>query len=259
MDIPRVAEASSEPPFESALSLLQRREGARPLGTGSPGLDALIGGLEPGLFYLFYGNEEGGLPDSLLLRLLVGAVGLGGRAAYLLCGNYRRSRTVMDPELLLSLVEGAGLDVEASLSRIHIVSAFSERHLIRAPGLVGGLLEGVGGFTLVAVQQLAKLFHGEDALRFEEPIEFTGLVSRLRAMCSERGVVLAATGRPGRRGQPIPEPEGGSFLRHAANVVVYLRGSGRGGVSAYVVKHPDRARAGAAVHFGEGGDPIWAG
>ena len=80
------------------------------------------------------------------MRLLVEAVrDEGARAAHLLCGNYRRSKTVMNPKLLLSLIDGAGLDTEDALFKIHIVSAFSERHLIKAPSLVEGLLEGERG------------------------------------------------------------------------------------------------------------------
>jgi hypothetical protein len=248
------------PPFETALSLLRRREGSSPLGTGSPKLDRLVGGLDPGLFYLFYGDEDGGLPDSLIHGLLVEAVKEpDARAVYVVCGNYRRSRTVIDNELLLSLIDAAGLDVDDALSRIHVVFAFSERHLMRVPRLVEGVLEGGERFTLIAVQQLTKLFYGEHALRHEDPAEFTGVVARLREMCSEGGIVLAASGRPVGRRRPIPLPEGGPFLRHAANAIVFLRGSGRGPTTAYVVKHPDRARAGMSVRFGEGGGGFWVG
>ncbi|MGD2200013.1 MAG: hypothetical protein PVJ38_00100 [Candidatus Bathyarchaeota archaeon] len=251
--------AQAGPPFESALSLLRKREGRSVLSTGSPELDHLTGGLTPGLFYLFYGDEGCELPDILLLRLLVEAVGdYGAGAVYLLCGNYRRSRTVMDPELLLSLIDASGLDTENALSKVHVVSAFSERHLLNAPTLVEGILERHEGFTLVAVQQLAKLFYGENALRHEELTRFTGVVSRLRNMCSERGVVLAATCRSSGRGKPVPLPEGGSFLRHSANTIVYLREPRRESTSAYALKHPDRARMGMRVHFGEEAAP-WVG
>jgi hypothetical protein len=257
MDSPQPRGAQTGPPFESALTILQRREGHRALATGSPELDRLTGGMDPGLFYLFYGDEGCELPDTLLLRLLVEAVREeGARAVYLLCGNYRRSRTVLDPELLISLIDASGLDIDDSLSRIHVVSAFSERHLLKAPALVEGLLEEYEGFSLVAVQQLAKLFYGEDALRFETLNAFTGIVSRLKATCAERGAVLAATCRASDRGRPIPLPEGGSFLRHSANAIIYLRESRRGPASAYAVKHPDRARTGLAVHFGEEGS-LW--
>ena len=243
------------PPFESAMGLLRKRETAIPLGTGSPELDRLTGSLEPGLFYLFYGDEDDGIPDTVLHRLLVEAVAQGGRAVYVVCGNYRRSRTVMDSEFLLNLIDDAGLDMDDALNRIHIVFAFSERHLMRMPRLVANLLEE-HECTLVAVQQLPKLFHGKDALRFEELTEFTGIVSRLKASCSEYLTTLVATSRPTGRGRPIPEPEGGSYLKHAANAIIFLRESGRGPVSAYVVKHPDRARMGRVVHFG-GGGTLW--
>jgi len=135
------------------------------------------------------------------------------------------------------------------------VFAFSERHLMRMPSLVESLLNE-HDCTLVAVQQLPKLFHGKDALRFEELTEFTGIVSRLKASCSEHMTTLVATSRPTGRSRPIPEPEGGSYLKHAANAILFLRESGGGPVSAYVVKHPDRARMGRVVQFG-GGGTLW--
>lgn len=260
MDSPQTRAAQAGPPFETALSLLRRRGDFRSLSTGSPELDRLTGGLDPGLFYLFYGDEEDGLPDRLVHGLLVEAVKEpGARAVYVVCGNYRRSRTVMDNELLLSLIDAAGLDIDDALSRIHIVFAFSERHLIRVPRLVEGVLEEGEGFTLVAVQQLTKLFYGERALRHEDPAEFTGVVSRLREMCSEAGIVLAASGRPTGSRRPIPAPEGGTFLKHAANAIFYMREARRGPMTAHVVKHPDRARAGTFIQFGEGGGAFWGG
>ncbi len=254
-DHPSEASACS---FEDALSLLQRRSESRPLSTGSHELDSLIGGLEPGLFYLFYGSGEG-FPDRLLHRLLVEAVRPGprgrGRAIYVVCGNYRRSRTVLDSELLLALLEEEGLDVADALSRIQVVCAFSEAQQAEAAGLVEGLLGRLEGVSLVAVQQIAKLFSGPRLSRHGGFTEFVGMVSRLRTLCYGRGIALAATCRPSGAGRPAPLPEGGVFLRHAANVVVYLRAPrGRGPLSAYLIKHPDRARMGRVVEFGgEGG------
>lgn len=247
---------SSRPPppagaFEDALSLLQRRAEARPLSTGSPELDRLIGGVEPGLFSLFYGAEE--LPDRLLHRLLVEAVrpraGGAGRAVYVVCGNYRRSRTVLDPGLLLAMLEGEGLDAADALSRIHVVCAFSGGQQAEAASLVEGVLGRAEGVSLVAVQQVAKLFSPPEGR--EGLAGLVGMVSRLRRLCYEGGIALAASCRPSAEGAPVPLPEGGDLLRYAANVVVYLRASRRGVVSAHLVKHPDRARAGRVVEFGE--------
>jgi len=246
--------------FASALAILEKKDEAPSLSTGSPELDGLIGGLKGGLFHLFYSSDGGGLSDGLLHRLLVKAVrDEYGRAVYLVCGNYRRSRTVLDSEFLISLIEAEGLDLHDVLSRIHIVCAFSERQQMRAPSLIGELLESHDGFTLIAAQQVTKIFHGKHAIRHESPTEFTGMISRLKGLCSGTGITLVATCRPSGRGRPIPLPEGGSFLRHAANSIVYMRTSPGGALSAHVVKHPDKEKMGRMINFDGGGDAPWAG
>lgn len=242
--------------FESALTIINRRESADTLSTRGRGLEKLLGGLEPGLFYLVY-SDGGGLADRILHGLLVEAVrDETRRAFYLVCGNYRRSRTVLDSEYLLSLIEAEGLDASDALDRIHVVCAFSERQQMRAPSLIKPVIESGGVFSLIAAQQITKIFYGKTALRHEKATQFTGMISRLKGLCGEGGIALAATCRSSGRGKPIPLPEGGSYLRHAANAIVYLRKQRRGGVSAHIVKHPDRNRSGLTVNIeGRGGVP----
>ena len=260
MDSQSSRDAQPKRVFESALTIIKRRESVNTLSTSGSGLEVLLGGLEPGLFYLFYSDDGGGLADRILHGLLVEAVSDETRQAfYLVCGNYRRSRTVLDSEYLLSLIEREGLDVSDTISRIHVVCAFSERQQMRAPALIESVIARGGEFSLIATQQITKIFYGKTALRHENQTQFTGIVSRLKGLCGEEGLILVATCRSSGCGRPIPLPEGGSFLRHAANAIVYLRGERRGGVSAYLVKHPDRDRSGRKVHIdGEGGTP-WGG
>ena len=130
--------------------------------------------------------------------------------------------------------------------------------MIRAPRIIKRIIEREGSLALVAAQQISKIFHGRLALRYEDPVEFTGLVSKLKGFCSEKDIILATTTRISGRRCPIPAPEGGSYLRHAANSIVYLRKSKGGRASAYIIKHPDRALAGRMVDFDEGGF-LWAG
>jgi hypothetical protein len=151
--------------------------------------------------------------------------------------------------VLLELLESSGSSVEESLSRIHIIGVFSEAQLMNAPSLVEDVIDGVGDVRLVAVQQLSKLFYSETAIGFEDRTEFTGVVSRLKELCTVNGIALVATCEAKKRRDLLPEPKGGSFLRHAANVMVYLREMSGGDVSAQLVKHFDRRRMGKRVRI----------
>ena len=246
--------------FESALNLIKRRESIDTLSTNGSGLEGLLGGLEPGLFYLFYSDDGGRLADRVLQELLVEAVSDEARRGfYLVCGNYRRSRTVLDSECLLTLIEAEGLDVSDALSRIHVVCAFSERQQMRAPSLIESVIAEEGEVSIIIAQQITKIFYGKTALRHENPAQFTGMVSRLKGLCGKGGMILAATCRSSGRGNPIPLPEGGSFLRHSANTIVYLRERRRGEISAYLVKHPDKSRSGRMVHIDGEEESSWGG
>ena len=245
-------DAISAVSFKSAFNVLQKRLGKNDLDIGYPQLDEFLGGLEPGLFYLFYASRGDRFPDILLHRIIVEAMKSDyAKVIWLICGNYRRSRTTLDPELILSFIQELGLNVTETLSRIHVVCSFSERHLIRTPDLVEGILENHHGFTLVVVQQIAKIFYGKKALRFQSLTKFTGTLSRLKTMCSERDIVLVATTRNGEYGLSIPEPEGGSYIRHTANVILYFKSAGKQKTSAHLVKHPDRSRIGRMITFNE--------
>jgi hypothetical protein len=236
--------------FKSALQVYTSRAEVSRLSTGSRRLDQLLGGIETSRFYLFFGDPGENTPDRLLYRLMVEAVkNREGKVIYLLCGNYRKDRTTLDSDLLLSLLEDAGLDLDDSLERIHIIGVFSEHQLMNAPSLVQGLIEEHGAVNLIAVQQISKLFYSEKAVRFEDQTEFSGVVSKLREMCTLHDIPMVASCGSKRRKGLIPEPKGGNFLRHSANVITYLRVMERRDISAQLVKHFDKERNGRRIRF----------
>ncbi len=236
--------------FKSALQVYANRAEVSRLSTGSRRLDQLLGGIEPTRFYLFFGDPSEKTPDRLLYRLIVEAVkSKRGKVIYLLCGNYRRDRTTLDSDLLLSFIEDAGLDLDVSLEEIHIIGVFSEHQLMNAPSLVEELIKEHGDISLIAVQQISKLFYSEKAVRFEDQTEFSGVVSKLREMATIHEIPIVASCASKRRKGLISEPKGGNFLRHTANVITYLRIMKGGDVSAQLVKHFDKNRAGKRVRF----------
>lgn len=235
-------------PFTSALQVYANRAEVSWLTTGSHRLDQLLGGVEATRFYLLFGADEERVPDRLLYRLMVETIKTGGHVVYMLCGNYRRDRTTFDSEMLLELLEDSGVDVEDALSRIHIIGVFSEAQLMNAPTLIEEVLAG-HIVRLIAVQQISKLFYSESAIGFEDRTEFTGVIARLKELSTIHNIALVASCKSKKRRSLNPEPMGGSYLRHAANVMVYLRESSGGEVSAQLVKHYDKMRAGRRVRL----------
>ena len=239
--------------FQPASQMFGIRAATRPLQLGFPRLDEMVGGLEPGLLHLFYGSEKSGLPDKLLHHLLIEAIKEPeARAIHLLCGNYRRSHSTLDMELLLNLVERAGLEPRDAFSRIHLVCAFTERQQIEAVSHIEGILKENPGVRVVAVQQIAKLFAGPPLVSRATRENLGGMVSRLIQLCAEAGAPVVASASPSSYGRPVPAPEGGAYVTHLAKVAVYLRAMKGGGATAYLLNHHEKARIGRRLDLEEG-------
>jgi hypothetical protein len=96
------------PEFKAVLNRFLSALEKPALSTGCPKLDELLGGVKPGLFYLVYGDSEA--IEELLSHILVGTLkpreeGEEPKAAYMLCGNYRVEKTLLDAQLLMELLE----------------------------------------------------------------------------------------------------------------------------------------------------------
>lgn len=239
--------------FQHTSQMLDTRATAKTLRTGFPRLDEMVGGLEPGLLHLFYGSEKSGLPDKLLHHLLIETVKEpDARAIHLLCGNYRRSRTTLDMELLLNLAERAGLEPREAFDRIHLVCAFTERQQVEAVDHIEAILEENPGVKLVAVQQVAKLFAGPPLVSRATRENLGGMVSRLIKLCAEAGAPVVASASPSQYGRPVPAPEGGSHVTHLAKVSVYICAMRGGGATAYLLNHHEKAMIGRRIDLDEG-------
>jgi len=236
--------------FHTALQLHSKPEPA-PLSTGIPQLDKILaGGLKPPHLHLFYGEDN--TPDKLLTRLTLEAVKAGGHTIHIVCGDYRRNPTTLDIEDLLRLLETQNMDEDA-LSRIHVIPAFSQHQVLNTPHLVQQLMENKT--RLLTIQQISKLFYSRHIPSLVDPAEFKKTISQLREVCATHSVALAASCRAKKRGTgSTPEPVGGSYLRHSAAVLVYLRGQRGGVASAVLVKHFDRARVGRRISFHKVGE-----
>lgn len=231
------------------------------LTTGNADLDSLIGGgIERGLFYLFYGDEESGV-DTLIHRILVNSLlpsdklGWDGKCVYMYCGNYRREKITLDTRLLTYMLKAEKMDPAAALDDIYVICCFSEDQQEQALGELLKLLESDPEINLVVVHNIARLFmHDDERARFKIT-RLQKVIHEIWRVCAESGVALVASCRPlGSRRDKIPKPEGGRFLRHKASVIVYLRRRKRDLISAFLIKHPNRKPGVINISLVEGGD-----
>jgi len=235
--------------FRTALQVYNEGMNKLRLTTSSGDLDLLIGGgIEPGRFYLFYGEGDSGV-DFLIHRILINSLldrgkgGLGGRCLYVNCGNYKRERTILDIELLAGMAKAANLDPLQAMSDIYAVCAFSEDQEERVVDEVCRLIERDREIRLVVVHHIAKLFTSP-TLRTAIPsiARLQKVVGTIFQACARNGTAFVTNCRPkAALGGRIPSPEGGRYLRHTASVIVYLRRAERRQfVHAFLLKHYDR-------------------
>lgn len=247
--------------FTNALRLLAEKEAKTSLSTGSSELDRLIGnGIEPGAFYLFYGEAESGI-DRFLHQLMAEALGAedGARkVVYLNCGNYREDKTILDIPRLVNLLKARKLDPKECLERVLVFCAFSEEQQEQVVEEVRQMMEETREVRLLVIHNVAKLFTsqgrpGEEGYKRIPRLQRAAL--RVWQMCAARGVAMVASCRPAeaRRGV-MPRPEGGRYLSHEANVIVYLERTGGlfPAPQAYLLKHPAKPRGRAILNI-EGG------
>jgi len=247
----------------NALEIFNKRRAAIRLPTGIRELDALLGGgLECGLFYLFYGDET---VDSLIHSLMVNALGSCGKMKlkpqilYLNCGNYREEKTILDGQLLSSLMKKSGMDPLIELDRIQVLCAFSHEQQEDLVKKAQKYLENNPNLRLVIVHHIAKLFtsrQGSRKERLERIQRLQHVVSDIWRTAAERNVFFAASCRPSFSNETdVPEPEGGKYLRHLASVIIYLRRLRKPEACiAHLVKHPGLESRRIMCTFNFGGE-----
>ncbi len=236
---------------------------ARPkLATGYGGLDGLIGGIEEGKFYVFYGRDAVVL-DLLIHRVLVNCVlpeeegGLDGKALYLNMCNYYAEKTMLNPSWLGAISKKAGIEPKVVFKNVYSLFAFNEKQQVSVLEEAVKLLEGDGDLRLLAVHNLAR-FVGTSRKPGEAKRALRRFVGVLRRSSTEHGVALVAScGASRTRLGRLPEPEGGVFLRREADVVVFMRkldGAVHPSVKACLVKHPHmKTPRSVVLHVSQGG------
>ena len=212
--------------------------------TGYSDLDSLIGGIETGSFYLFYGDPEA--LDNIAHLLLVNCVmpaergGFEAKALYFNSTDYYVGKTVIDPSKLGMMAKRAGIEPSTVLENVEVAAAFNEDRQLHVSREAAKLIRESDGFKLILAHNITR-FQANSRRPRESSEVLKRVVGELWRAASEKNVAFVATAEAEDGRSIVPRPPGGIFLRQAASIIAHFRRFYSGTVSSYkvtLVKHP---------------------
>ena len=242
--------------YVTGQELMLRNQHEIQLSTGSPELDKLVGGIQNSLFYFFYGEKQ--LMEILFQHMTVNALATNEKGkpivVYMLLGNYRKERTNLGLEELAELIEDSGFHMWEALKRIQIFTASSaDQQAILVQSLID-LVSKENNVSLVIVRGIYKLAKDDPRIRNRHVVyeEIQSSINSLRNICAEKRIPIVASGRISEeKSKRKPMPESSLFLKHCANVIIYLRSRKKGSKynRAFLVDHPLRGLGSVEYHY----------
>jgi RecA/RadA recombinase len=184
------------------------------MSTGSAELDGLIGGVEVGLFYLFYGDREA--LDALIHRLLVNCVlprergGLQAKGIYFNNTDYYTGKTVLNPSLLGAVAKRVGIEPMDVFRSIYTAAAYNEERQLVVANQVAELMERDPDIKLLAIHSITRFLADSKRVEVARGI-LKRVVNLLWRAAASRGVALVVTADAMQAGRGlIPRPLGGA-------------------------------------------------
>lgn len=216
--------------MQSALEQYNTQGNCLKMSTGSGELDSLIDGIQEGLIYLFYGDS---LPLSAFSnRLLVNCImskKQHGFESMALCVNntdyYGRGKISLNPEDIANTAKAAGIDPVTVSKNLLVQTAYNSNHQVQLAQEVADLLESNQDIKLLVINNLTKFFKDSSSQRMPETANAVKeVISIINKACAKNKISIVVTGdaNVSSRGV-IPRPIGGTYLKHLAHVIVYLK------------------------------------
>jgi RecA/RadA recombinase len=242
--------------IKTAFEGLEEEQSRLKMTTGNSDLDSLVGGIEEGLFYLFYGEQE--VLDTLIHKLIVNCIqpndkgGFQAKGIYFNNTNYYTGKTILDPSAIGELAKHLGIDPDTVFSNIYAAAAYNEQRQLIVAKQVAELMEKDPEVKLLVIHNLTRFF--ADSKKPEETRQvLKQVISFLWSTASKRKIALVVTADAMNTSRGfIPRPVGGSFFRHVASVIVYLKKFKDGQISSVktsLIKHPYKKTPDSIVMF----------
>jgi hypothetical protein len=227
---------STQVSFEmhSALEKFNEHRNTLKMTTGSADLDSLVDGIQEGIFYLFYGNNHGIL-DAMVYRFLINCVlpikQKHGFESMGVCFNNidyyhddaARRSSALSPEKIGVAAKCAGIDPKIVFKNLYVHPAYNEQHQLLVAKQVADLITSNKDVKLLVVNRITKFFK-ESKNKMESGNILKQVIGIISKACAKNKVALVCTGDANTTARGIiPRPIGGIYLKHAANVIVYVK------------------------------------
>src|SRR6476659_10020770 len=216
--------------MKSALEHFSVQSNCLKMTTGSGELDSLIDGIQEGLFYLFYGDT---FPlDALSHRLLVNCIRSikeHGFESMAMCMNntdyYGTGKMILNPEKIANTTKATRIDPKIVSKNLFVQTAYNSQHQRQIADEVAELIQNNENIKFVFINNLTKFF--KDSSGHNRPQIANSLkevISVINRACAKNKVSLVVTGDSNLSSKGvIPRPIGGTYLKHIANVIVYVK------------------------------------
>ena len=225
--------------MKCALNLLDQYSTLQKMSTGSSEIDSLIDGIQAGSFYLFYRSHENQLLlDSILYRQLIGCIlpksqkNNGFESAALLCNNIdlsydKNKHQLLNPEKIAITSKYAGIEPKIVSKNLYVHTAYNLEHQCRVAEEIAEKIESNPDIKLLAIKDLTKYLVKDRNTNWNtnddaNPLKKT--LGTLNRACAKNKVAIVATGGCSVSNSGfIPKPNGGTYLKHIANVLVHVK------------------------------------
>src|SRR5918996_91492 len=225
--------------MKCALDLLDQYSALQKMSTGSSEIDSLIDGIQAGSFYLFYSSHENQLLlDSILYRQLIGCIlpksqkKNGLESAALLCNNIdlsygKNKHQLLNPEKIAITSKYAGIEPKIVFKNLYVHTAYNLEHQVRVAEEIAEKIEANPDIRLLAIRDLTKYLAKDRNTNWNTNDDTNSLKTTLGTLyraCTKNKVAILATGGCNVSNSGIiPKPNGGTYLKHIANVVVHIK------------------------------------
>jgi hypothetical protein len=217
--------------MQSAFDYLNEYSNTLKMTTGSAELDSLIDSIQERQFYLFYGKNKmilDGLVHGLLVNCVLPVQEHGFESAAVYINNvdyYQPDKSVsLSPEKIAIATKCAGLEPKIVFKNLFIQIAYNQQHQLAVAKQISELIESKKkDIKLLIVNNLTKFFKESKNQNYAASTlkEALGIFCRI---CARNRITLICTGDANLTSRGIiPRPIGGTFLKHAINVIVNFR------------------------------------